>query len=940
MKNRILIALFIFAPLWSFAGVPYMSNLGGMGTNTYLKTPSIVGGTSSGGNIATTSYVAAAISAISNSLPANVLTNGASAKLTSVTNLSSIGFTNAGTSTLWYEGYQFPFSDALLFGTGQLVSNTWTLGNVLMALHTNGLVELNQLAVYGNLWVTNGSIFTGPTLAGSKAVMKDTGFSGVFSSPGIATNSEKFGAGATFLESIIGYSTVFGANAAASSHGTAMGAGAVASDMNTIAFGAFANASSNGSIALGYGSIASGYSSTVIGDTASAAGYQGIAIGSSVHSTGIQSVSLGVGSSANGNGSTAIGLSANASGAYSTAMGRSSVASAYQSTAVGGGQGVATNSTGIGYFAIAYHKDSTAVGQNSWTSDTNQVMLGTALGTVNIPGTLVAAISASALSSGTVPDARLGTNLVRWTDSRIGFVGDSISAPERGWSTTLLNRYLPDFSGTNVAVSGYTTAQMITQLNGITNWLARTSPQQQRYCWVFGWVNDPGNGIVLSQTISNMATLWGTLTNYGITPIVGTMYNAATDPNPWIRSNYQAYGAILVDMKQLMDASQGMTFDGLHPNDLGGSYIAANIASAMGRNSPVWSSVTAGTNRQYAGSEMPFPLNIGTGGKTNLTLNMDGSTTFVGTIGNSSGGNLTVLNGLTLQSTSTNSLTNGSFTIGTNGWSHDVNSIISTSTNGYAGDCLQITDTRGASADQTYAYTTFPSIIGHNYTVSFYLRSTGSVTAVYIGASVVGTNLQSGLITTTTNWSQYSSNFVATVSSTTITLWQYANSASTSIWYDEVTVKDTTLNSTLVAGKISSDSMISTLGFSSDGVHFTMLLPVLTNQVYGTNIVGRAIYATNAYNGVVIDATTTYQYFSTNASMAVSGFTGVIGQHAFSMTYSNSASTNIIITGLENCHYPTNGISTNVMTIPAGQECVWSWWIRPGRTNAMNILIP
>lgn len=309
---------------------------------------------------------------------------------------------------------------------------------------------------------------------------------GSFSSPGVGTNSEKFGAGATFLESIIGYSTVFGANAAAGSHGTAMGAGAIASDMNTIAFGAFANASSNGSIALGYGSIASGYSSTVIGDTASASGSQGIAIGSSVHSTGIQSVSLGVGSSANGKGSTAIGLSANASGAYSTAMGRSSVASAYQSTAVGGGQGVATNSTGIGYFAIAYHQYSTAVGQNSWTTDTNQVMLGTASGTVNIPGTLIvnnAVGSAFGLTNlqttnlvGTVPDARLSTNVVMngQTSVLFGNVTSSfVHVSEAVTITKALNPYLylesnadPAYSaGLHVYYDGYH-SMSLTGLNG------------------------------------------------------------------------------------------------------------------------------------------------------------------------------------------------------------------------------------------------------------------------------------------------------------------------------------------------------------------------------------------------------------------------------------------------------------------------------------------
>ena len=49
---------------------------------------------------------------------------------------------------------------------------------------------------------------------------------------------------------------------------------------------------------------------------------------------------------------------------------------------------------------------------------------------------------------------------------------------------------------------------------------------------------------------------------------------------------------------------------------------------------------------------------------------------------------------------------------------------------------------------------------------------------------------------------------------------------------------------------------------------------ILTNQVYGTNITNSAIYPTNSNSGTVIVATTPYQLFITNASYAISGFSG------------------------------------------------------------------
>jgi hypothetical protein len=113
----------------------------------------------------------------------------------------------------------------------------------------------------------------------------------------------------------------------------------------------------------------------------------------------------------------------------------------------------------------------------------------------------------------------------------------------------------------------------------------------------------------------------------------------------------------------------------------------------------------------------------------------------------------------------------------------------------------------------------------------------------------------------------------------------------------------------------------------------------LTNQYYGTNGVDRAIHNTNNYNGVVLDSTKQYQQFVTNATLTVSGFSGLVSgaQHIFSITYSNSSASAIIWNGPPTAKY-FGTASTNALSIPAGKEAVCSFWILPNvRTNICNI---
>ena len=111
-----------------------------------------------------------------------------------------------------------------------------------------------------------------------------------------------------------------------------------------------------------------------------------------------------------------------------------------------------------------------------------------------------------------------------------------------------------------------------------------------------------------------------------------------------------------------------------------------------------------------------------------------------------------------------------------------------------------------------------------------------------------------------------------------------------------------------------------------------------TGAMANTNIINNAIYLTNSNPGVVIDATTRYQLFVTNASYTITGFSGLVNgaQHIFSQTVSNSSAATIIVTGSPGTFY-IGPISTNSIPIAAGKEYVLSYWIWPSiRTNALN----
>ena len=111
------------------------------------------------------------------------------------------------------------------------------------------------------------------------------------------------------------------------------------------------------------------------------------AFGDAASAQGIDSTAIGTSTLATKTYDTALGATAAASGGSSTAVGVNSLASGYGSIAAGfGASAIATNANAIGSGSTGAYDYSTAIGWASQTTVTNQIMLGQASGTVQVPG--------------------------------------------------------------------------------------------------------------------------------------------------------------------------------------------------------------------------------------------------------------------------------------------------------------------------------------------------------------------------------------------------------------------------------------------------------------------------------------------------------------------------------------------------------------------------
>lgn len=167
-------------------------------------------------------------------------------------------------------------------------------------------------------------------------------------------------------------------------------------DADPVVAGSGASATAAGQVAIGQGATASDTDAVAIGQAASATGPFSTAVGQESEadghgSVGINGTALGYGTVAIGANSTA-GTVAGAGTTYGVAVGASSTASGDSSVAVGlGATAAGTEAIAIGDGTSASADGSAAFGVDhtggaASTSTQDEIKLGTALHTVNIPG--------------------------------------------------------------------------------------------------------------------------------------------------------------------------------------------------------------------------------------------------------------------------------------------------------------------------------------------------------------------------------------------------------------------------------------------------------------------------------------------------------------------------------------------------------------------------
>jgi len=213
----------------------------------------------------------------------------------------------------------------------------------------------------------------------------------------MVTNLTNGTAGIVREDNGTGALTVGSTATATTDNAIAMGVGAKATDLETIAIGRNASASGGGSVAIGDSTVTTDIDSVAIGNDSKALGARtiaigddavagddtvtiddAIAIGTGAIANGLRSNALGTNANAAEQDSTAIGFNANAAAVDSTAIGRNASANGLRSNALGTNANAAEqDSTAIGFNANAAAVDSTAIGRNASANGLRSNALGT-----------------------------------------------------------------------------------------------------------------------------------------------------------------------------------------------------------------------------------------------------------------------------------------------------------------------------------------------------------------------------------------------------------------------------------------------------------------------------------------------------------------------------------------------------------------------------------
>jgi autotransporter adhesin len=150
----------------------------------------------------------------------------------------------------------------------------------------------------------------------------------------------------------------------------AIGCGAVADDLETIAIGRDATASGGGSIAIGDGTATNNIDSVALGNDSEALGASTIAIGNGAAASANDAIAIGTGASASTEDAVAIGTGAIAKGGKSVSVGTGNTADGDGAVAIGD----PNVATGAG--AIAVGKDNIATGSGAVAAGNTNIAIG------------------------------------------------------------------------------------------------------------------------------------------------------------------------------------------------------------------------------------------------------------------------------------------------------------------------------------------------------------------------------------------------------------------------------------------------------------------------------------------------------------------------------------------------------------------------------------
>ena len=180
------------------------------------------------------------------------------------------------------------------------------------------------------------------------------------------------------------------------------------------------------------------------------------------------------------------------------------------------------------------------------------------------------------------------------------------------------------FSFVNSGVGGNTTAQILARIE--TDVIALNP----RICIVLGGANDLIQGISPSTTIANLTSIYTSLFDAGITPLLCTVPSASTfsSENDWDEVNRFIINYALDNNTLIVDFASSMidvnntvfpyhpansTADGIHPNKIGAILMGTTLASVL---------------TQVVSSEYTPPAS------NSNSLNINGNTLLTGTGGN------------------------------------------------------------------------------------------------------------------------------------------------------------------------------------------------------------------------------------------------------------------------------------------------------------------